>query len=256
MAMEDGGNSGDDNRFGAKEYAFTDEQKDAIATLASSNVYAKQSKWKTFRELPADQKWPFFVQNFLLNTAIAVGAAALVIAIVCTVAFKGPDPDISIAGFNMADSADQCDQLKTKFVKNQNIDDERLVSINCSYLLTDGNGYTDDSAKIMAMVTAGQINMVVADKDTFAMLVERGYVTPLNKVERSAELTQQAADGVLVDKKGEATDDASKAQGLDLAKSATWSGTDGLPDDMLIGVSNVTAGTDHVRAFIKFLKFE
>ncbi|MCH9274854.1 hypothetical protein JS533_000925 [Bifidobacterium amazonense] len=255
MALTDGGGN-DDKRFGTKEYAFTDEQKDAIATLASSNVYAKQSKWKTFRELPADQKWPFFVQNFLLNTAIAVGASALIIAMACTMLFKAPDPQIAVAGFNMADATDQCDQLKAGFVKDQNISDDRLVDIDCSYLLTDGNGYTDDSAKIMAMVTAGQINMVVAGKDTFAMLVERGYVTPLKNIEKSAELKQLAADGALVDKKGEPTDDTAKAQGLDLAKSSTWTGISGLPDDAIIGVSNVTKGTDHVRDFIDFLKFE
>ena len=36
---------------------LTQEQQDAVAALASTNVYAKQSKFKTFRELPPKDKW-------------------------------------------------------------------------------------------------------------------------------------------------------------------------------------------------------
>ena len=37
---------------------LTQEQQDAVAALASTNVYAKQAKFKTFRELPTKDKWP------------------------------------------------------------------------------------------------------------------------------------------------------------------------------------------------------
>lgn len=38
---------------------FTAEQQEALAGLAGGNAYAKQSKWKTLRELPMKDKWPF-----------------------------------------------------------------------------------------------------------------------------------------------------------------------------------------------------
>ena len=49
---------------------LTQEQQDAVAALASTNVYAKQSKFKTFRELPPKDKWPYFKQNFLTDVLI------------------------------------------------------------------------------------------------------------------------------------------------------------------------------------------
>ena len=46
-----------DGRHDDDEYALSDEQKAAVAELSRSNVYAKQSKWKTLHELPmADRK--------------------------------------------------------------------------------------------------------------------------------------------------------------------------------------------------------
>ena len=84
-----------------KEYAFTDEQKDAIATLAIHNQYARQSKWTTFRELPARDKWPFFVQHFLIGTIAVIVAVAVAVSLVCTIVFKAPDPELSVVGVNM-----------------------------------------------------------------------------------------------------------------------------------------------------------
>ena len=52
------------------DYALSDEQKAAVAELSRSNVYAKQSKWKTLHELPIAEKWPYFKENFLSYAVI------------------------------------------------------------------------------------------------------------------------------------------------------------------------------------------
>lgn len=238
-----------------KEYAFTDEQKDAIAMLASHNQYARQSKWTTFRELPARDKWPFFVQHFLIGTIAVIVAVAVAVSLVCTIVFKAPDPELSVVGVNMNGYSQQLDMLKQRFVKDRNIGDDRLVDVAGDLIISAEGSYSDDSAKMMAMVTAGQINMIVADKTTFATLVGRDYVTSVNQVEHGEALSKLGAAGAFVDKNGDPTDDAAEAYGLDLSKSATWTGIDGLPSDAVIGFSNVTKSADRAREFVTFLKF-
>lgn len=245
---------------GTNPDVLTDEQKGAIAALASVNKYAKQSKWKTFRELPAKDKWPFFVQHFLLIVVGAVIAVAMVLSLVLSVALKAPDPELAIVGFGMDDYAAQLDELKEAFVKETKIDDDRLVDIDGSYRLggDTANMYEDDSAKIMVRVTAGDINMMIVDKDSMPTLMQRGYVSPIKDAEGKDAQAALAASGALVDKNGDATDDVSKAQGLDLSKSATWTGIDGLPDDAILVFSNIVDDThaERAREFVDFLKFE
>ena len=61
------------------DYALSDEQKAAVAELSRSNVYAKQSKWKTLHELPMAEKWPYFKENFL---SYAVIIAVVVLSLI------------------------------------------------------------------------------------------------------------------------------------------------------------------------------
>ncbi|MBT1161870.1 MULTISPECIES: hypothetical protein [Bifidobacterium] len=236
---------------------LTAEQQDAVAALAATNKYAKQSKWQTFKELPKDEKWPFFVQHFLLGTSAAVVGTIVVIALIVTFVTKPPEPELAIAGFDLDDYSTQLDELKSGFVKQEQISDDRLVTIAGTYDIS-GDGYTDDSAKVMTMVTAGDINMMIANKNTFASLVSRGVIGKVSDSETKAIMSDLAQSGALVDKKGEPTDDVAKAYGLNLSKSKTWIAIDGLPDDAIVGISNVVNDTNKTRArqFIDYLKFE
>lgn len=284
--------------------ALSDEQQRSIAALAVENTYVKQSKWTTFRELPAADKWPFFVQHFLVGTIAVVVAVALAVSLAVTLLTKPPKPELTVAGIGMGKYSAQLDELKSGFVKAEKIDDGRLIDIDGSFTIampsgeSDGdsgdsgdaassgsadatgrsgdslNPYTDDSAKLMAMVSAGDINMVIADKATFSELVHRGLIGKVADAETDdAAFAKLAAAGALVDKRGElvagasSSDDAAAAgtaYGLALSKSATWSGAagaagvKGLPDDAVIGFANVTdaAHASRARDFVTYLRFE
>ncbi|KAA8815398.1 hypothetical protein EMB92_09420 [Bifidobacterium callitrichos] len=269
--------------------ALNDEQQSSIAALAAENTYVKQSKWKTLRELPAADKWPFFVQHFLVGTIAVVVTIAFVVSLAVTWLTRPPQTELSVAGIGMGEYSAQLDELKTGFVKAEKIDDDRLIDIDGSFTIAmpggsgtasptgssngSTNSYTDDSAKLMTMVSAGDVNMIVADKATFAELVHRGLIGKVSDVEKGdAALGKLAAAGALVDKKGEpiagtsSSDDAAaagKAYGLALSKSATWSGAGvaggkGLPDDAVIGFANVVDATHASRArdFVTYLRFE
>ena len=249
---------------GRQEPVLTDAQRDAIATLASRNEYAKQSKWTTFKGLPPADRWTYFRQHFLLETSLVAVALILVVSVGFAYLTKGPDPELSVAGFGMGGYTEQLDALRDRFVDAAGMDDERMVDINGTYLIDlDGDTYTDDSMKLTAMITAGDINMVIADKDTFAELDKRGYVGTVAETEGEDAAQRWADAGVLVDAQGETVDAADKdavaeAKGFDLSHSDVWSGDDGLPDGMMLGFCNVTDATraDRAREFVDFLKFE
>lgn len=286
--------------------ALSDEQQRSIAALAAENRYVKQSKWTTLRELPMADKWPFFVQHFLVGTIAVVVAVALAAALAVTLLTRPPKPELTVAGIGMSEYSAQLDELKVGFVKAEKIDDDRLIDIDGSFMLampsgeSDGdssdtgdagdvasseetdaagrsddslNSYTDDSAKLMAMVSGGDINMIIADKATFAELVQRRLIGKVADVEKSAALDELAKSGALVDAKGEPVSGgggsadaaalAGKAYGLALSRSVTWSGAGaasvkGLPDDAVIGFANVTDATHASRArdFVTYLRFE
>lgn len=230
---------------------LSQEQKDAIGVLASRNVYAKQSKWKTFRELPPHDKWPFFVQHFLLGVAAVVVALVVAVSLLVTFLTKAPDALLSVQGVGMAKYSTSFDELRDGFMRQNDIKDNRLVLIDGSMSIS-GDGYTDDSAKIMTMVTAGQINVMVSNKHDFATLHERGYISKPDQVLTASQLRD--LKDALVDAHGSPVSDPAKAVGLDLSKSATWVAR-GLPRDAILGFSNVQSGTTYPRRFVTYLRF-
>ena len=96
------------------DYALSDEQKEAVAELSRSNVYAKQSKWKTLHELPMAEKWPYFKENFLSYAVIIAVVVVIVAAFGVSYLTKGPRAELSVEGINMDGYADQLDRLRLR----------------------------------------------------------------------------------------------------------------------------------------------
>ena len=204
---------------------LTQEQQDAVAALASTNVYAKQSKFKTFRELPPKDKWPYFKQNFLTDVLIIIAVVGLVLAFVISYVTKGPEAELSLEGVDMAEYSEQIDALGADFVKT------------------------------LAMVSAGQINMIVAETDIFAEVNDRGDITKPEEVMSAADLEQ--VKDALVDAKGNPVSDVNDAVGFDLSHSKTWTSMKGLPKEgVVLGFSNITESKDMPIQFVEYLQFE
>ncbi|OZG66505.1 hypothetical protein [Bifidobacterium eulemuris] len=226
---------------------FTQEQQDAIAALASENKYAKQSKWKTLRELPPKDRWPFFRQNFLVETGLVLVVVAFVVALVVTMVTRGPDAELTVVRLNAGESyAQPMSELKTGFIERAGIEDERIAQFDGSYDITeDGNIYTDDSAGLLTRISAGDINVLITTEETLTLVETRGYASSLSEKLESSQL--EAVADALVDVDGEPVTDASQAFALDLSKSATWTSLDGAPDDAYLVISNVEDETHLTR---------
>ena len=120
------------------DYALSDEQKAAVAELSRSNVYAKQSKWKTLHELPIAEKMAVFQGKSFLSYAVIIAVVVVIVAAFgVSYLTKGPRAELSVEGINMGGYADQLDRLGSDFVKAEKISDSRLVQMDTSISLGD-----------------------------------------------------------------------------------------------------------------------
>ena len=231
---------------GDKGYGLSDEQEEAIAILANAKDYSKQSRWQTFIHLPRDQRWSYFVQQYLLAVVIIGAILAFAIAVGVTVLTRDPDPELSVSSLDV-DYSKTLEKVRRGFVAERKIDDERLVRFDGSLTIdASGKNTMDDSISALAQVSAGSINGIVTDSDSLRIAVHRRYVGRLKQT-----LGADALDGTKdawLDGKGQPTDDAAKAVALDLSKSKVWNRDGGSGDDpAVLAVSNVTDETAKQR---------
>lgn len=235
---------------------LTDEQQQALAELASSNMYAKQSKFKTFRELDKSQRWDFFVQHFLLATIAIIAAVGLVLTIAISALTRGPDPQLYIAGVNMSEVSEPMLDLEHVFAKEEGLDPELIDYADGIFITEDGTlaGSVDGSAKLMTMVSSGTINAIITDSATFERLAGRGLVSPLEDVLEKKTLTSLGSidDAVLSAPTGQ--EQVTKPAGLKLNTSTRWKQSSKLPQDAILAFANVQkTGVTYPRAFVSWL---
>ena len=182
------------------ESGLSQEQLDAVADLARTNVYAKQSKWKTFRELPKEEKFPFFVQHFLLATVAIVAAVAIVIGLGVFYATRPPSTKLVVATFNLSEYNDKLESLQQDFAAAHPDQDPRVFDIDSSFILTskadtslsgDGSGDGTASASPSASASASSSNAAGQAADAMANAAMGGS----SYLDDSAKLAVRMAAG-------------------------------------------------------------
>lgn len=235
-------------------FGLSEDQKAAVEELSKTNVYEKQSKFKTLRELPAKDRWLYFRQNFLLQTVTITAIVAVVVAFAVSFLTKGSDPELAVEGINMSQYSDSFDSLGTAFAKKEKLTGKNPIKIDTGISLSSQMGQ-DDSMQLLAMVTAGDVNMIITNAETFADLHSRDVVAKPADVMGASQL--EGIKDALVDAKGKPVTDISKAYGFDLSKSKVWKNTKGLPQkDAILGFSNIKKTKNMAVKFVKYLEFE
>ena len=140
---------------------LTEEQQEAINTLASAPAYANESKLSIFRQLPWRKKLEYFREHFL----IPVAAAAIIIALVTFLAVRFISPDARPALY----AAVVDDALTTSEATNlQNeLEDKLGVSVIIDdYFDMDKDGLT----KLQTMLSSKQMDVIIAPHKIFKQL--------------------------------------------------------------------------------------
>lgn len=263
------------------ETGLSKEQLSAVADLARTNTYANQSKWDTLRQLPKGERFPYFIQHFLLGVVAVVAAIAVVIGMIVFYLTRPPATKLYVASFGMAEYSQQMSDLQGAFTAAHPEEDPRVFTIDTTFVLTStaspsasadasasasssasdstgtsgsllGGAYLDDSAKLAAMMASGEINTVIATRPLFAQMVDRNNINDASVVLDANRLA--ALDDAVVYADDLNASAAHTPVGLDLGRSATWKAK-GLPDGAILGFGNVSQGTQWPLAFVDFLDF-
>ena len=245
--MADKGNAGNEPEL-KSGYRLDDRQNEAVAALAGAKNYGTQSKWATFKSLPAHEKWPYFAQHFLPGIAVIVVVVAFMGAMAWQMLFNRVDTVIGVQAINLQQYSAGFDNLKNGFAKasDKQIKDERELEFGDTMTITkDGavksTGMMDDSAKLAAMASAKELNVLFSSANDVSVLNQRGVVQRLDKVLTREELDDALQAGIVVDGKGRPTDDRTKAYGVVVSadSSRIWEETEGLPDEAVLMFGNL-----------------
>lgn len=236
---------------------LTEEQKAAVAELSQTNKYAHQSTWKTFKELPMKDKWPYFVQHFLLSVVIVVAVVGFAVAMTVTYLTKPPQMKLDIVSVNMGDASTQLDHLEQGLAKDSGLDAKLMdARTNLTIDMANSNAYSDSTVQLFASIASGDVNTVISNEETMeVMCVERGLVSSLDEALGTKRADALREKGVVVSM--DVPDAGDTGVALDLTKSSVWNSLDGadeLGDDVLLAFANVTeTGTEYPRALVDYL---
>lgn len=228
-------------------YRIDKRQQEVIDGLTGAHDYGRQSKWETFKALPVNEKLPYFVQHFLLGVGIVVVIVAIVVSLAWQMLFGHVDIKLGVQAINMQSYSAGFERLKLDFDKAAKVDDERVVDVGATMTITKdgyskGSGMMDDSAKLLAMASTGDINVLISSAKDVPVLTQRDAANKLKGVLPSDQLLAARQSGRLVDTEGNSTDDAGKAVGVlvDADGSAQWGAIQGLPEEAVLMFCNIS----------------
>lgn len=233
---------------------LTEEQREAINTLASTPAYANESKLSIFRQLPWNKKLEYFREHFL----VPVTAAAIIIALTTFLVVRFVSPDTRPALY----AAVVDDALTTTGATNLQNELEEKFGVNViidDYFDMNKDGLT----KLQTMLSNKQIDVIIAPHKVFKQLAGYGYLTNLESTVSKSDNTK--LDSATVQLKGfsDADDDgldssgtgkgAAKSYGLKLSDAAGWTSIADSDHDALIGIATGTKNTSTAQRFIDWL---
>ena len=233
---------------------LTEEQREAINTLASTPAYANESKLSIFRQLPWNKKLEYFREHFL----VPVTAAAIIIALTTFLVVRFVSPDTRPALY----AAVVDDALTTTGATNLQNELEEKFGVNViidDYFDMNKDGLT----KLQTMLSNKQIDVIIAPHKVFKQLAGYGYLTNLESTVNKSDNTK--LDSATVQLKGfsDADDDgldssgtgkgAAKSYGLKLSDAVGWTSIADSDHDALIGIATGTKNTSTAQRFIDWL---
>lgn len=233
---------------------LTDEQREAVETLSSAPEHAHKTKLAVFNQLSLKAKPAYFREHFLVPFVAALVGFALVAFLV--VRFVTPDsrPKLYAAVLDGAIGTSEAQTMQQRFADKLGQD----VTID-SYFDTGKDGLS----KLQTMLSAKQIDVIIAPRAMFQQLAGYGYLADLQSSLNETQRAELASSMVAFNGFSNAHDDdpsvsgaakgASKPYGLTLCTAKRWNAFASDDSDALIGVAANTQQSSTAREFIDWL---
>jgi hypothetical protein len=167
------------------------EKMAAIADLAASRPHAHQNQFQIYRSLPASEKRDYFIHHFLIWIISIVVIIAMAGSLIHAYVAKPPQPDLQVQAVNLPGEGSSVqsamDQIGRAYRKETKLNEQHAIFRANMYFPTAAQQKaqkpTDsDAMKIFTMVSAGDINVVIAPADTVQALSNAGMITPVDRV--------------------------------------------------------------------------
>ncbi|NEG89934.1 hypothetical protein [Bifidobacterium aerophilum] len=241
--------------------AISDEQADAIDALSGDIAYRGKSRLAILAALPPERKWPYFRDELLARTAAIVAAVAIVIYLAVQILTPQAAPQLTVAVMQGALGDQDAAALQTNVAQALKLPEGRKggVRVDTGYDLNDSASLS----KLQTLLSAHEIDMIIASPSDFEQLAGFGYFRPLTKA-LDDPLRTELKDAFTTfagydDSKDTDIDydgsgkGASAPYGLALADAPRWSALGSADKDALAGFVLDSPNGDNAQRFIAYL---
>lgn len=227
-------------------------QLDNVAQLARADATAGMSKMQILRSLPPKRRIPYFLEQYGWQLGLGLIAVALVVFLAVRTLFPPVGPQLYVAVMDQALDATQTETLQKRFSERSGIpEDEILVD---SYFDTRKDGLS----KLQTLLSADDIDVILAPEDTFATLAGYGYLVPLDGTRAADSATLVSFPGY-DDEHEDDPDYSGSGKGETLpygirlgTADKVWQDIQG-PDDTLVGLAQDSEHAAQAGEFLAFL---
>lgn len=228
------------------------QQLDNVSQLASASATAGMSKMQILRSLPPKRRIPYFLEQYAWPLGLGLIVIMIAVFLTARLLFPPTGPQLYVAVMDQALDVSQAETLQERFSERSGIpEDEILVD---TYFDTRKDGLS----KLQTLLSADDIDVILAPEDTFATLAGYGYLVPLDDA-------QGASGDPLVSFPGydDAYDDdpdysgsgkgATRPYGIRLgADDTVWKDIQGA-DGVIVGLAQDSKRTVQADRFLDFL---
>lgn len=236
-------------------------QADAINTLSRSIEYHGKSRIATLRTLPYGRKWPYFRDQLLARTVAIIASVIVGIYLAVQILTPTAAPQLTVAIIQGALDEQDGTSLQAQVASVLGLPQGREggVTITTGFNLNDNNSLT----KLQTMLSADEVDVIIASEGDFERLAGFGYFTALNSAlteTQQIRLRDSFASFNGYDDSQETNIDYdgtskghSKPYGLKLANAARWTAMQSADANVLAGLVLESKNTAHAQQFIDYL---
>lgn len=241
--------------------SISEWQADAINTLSRSIEYHGKSRIATLRTLPYERKWPYFRDQLLARTVAIIASVIVGIYLAVQILTPTAAPQLTVAIIQGALDEQDGTSLQAQVASALGLPQGREggVTITTGFNLNDNNSLT----KLQTMLSADEVDVIIASEGDFERLAGFGYFTALNSAlteTQQIRLRDSFASFNGYDDSQETNIDYdgtskghSKPYGLKLVNAARWTALQSADANVLAGLVLESKNTARAQQFIDYL---
>ncbi|MBM6699535.1 hypothetical protein H7U32_04220 [Bifidobacterium pullorum subsp. saeculare] len=240
---------------------ISERQAQVIDALSSSVAFKGKSSWTILRELPTGRRWGYFRDQLLARTLTA--AAIAMVAVFLVVQFLTPKapPKLYVAAVGEAIAVQDAATLQREVATALRLPEGRQggVRIDAYFDLK-----KDGLSKLQAMLSAQEIDVIIANPQDFRTLAGYGYMTDLTDTLTAEQVSDYRRNLVRcpgfddADHEDPEYNGAGKGAtapfGFQLATAGNWTKLPNASGTAMLGLAQESRNLATARRFVTFLE--